>query len=116
VSGGADSVTDLAGRVGRKTPQVSNDLSVLEDAGIVHFRDGDGRAKAPFVPYQRVHIEAEEERVGILDVVPGFVTTQIVATASNAMSVRVEVVALRETLTTVHDQSIPEARHHIVVD
>lgn len=63
-----------------------------------------------------VHIEAEDECVGILDVVPGFVTTQIVATASNAMSVRIEVVALRETFTTVHDQSIPEARHHIVVD
>ena len=60
----ADSVTDLADRVGRKNPQVSNDLGVLEDAGIVHFRDGKGRAKAPFVPYERVHIEAEVTAAG----------------------------------------------------
>jgi predicted transcriptional regulator len=52
-------VTALADRLDRKNPQVSNDLSVLEDAGIVHFRDGKGRAKAPFVPYERVRIEAE---------------------------------------------------------
>ncbi|RLM84098.1 helix-turn-helix domain-containing protein [Haloarcula sp. Atlit-7R] len=55
----ADSVTELADRLNRKNPQVSNDLSVLEHAGIVHFREGEGREKAPFVPYERVHIEAE---------------------------------------------------------
>lgn len=60
----ADSVTELADRVGRKNPQVSNDLSVLEDAGIVHFREGKGRAKAPFVPYERVHIQAEVSAAG----------------------------------------------------
>lgn len=58
-----DSVTELADRVGRKTPQVSNDR-VLEDAGIVHFREGKGRAKAPFVPYERVHIQAEVTAAG----------------------------------------------------
>jgi len=61
---GADSITELAERVGRKSTQVSNDLSVLEDAGIVHFRDGKGRAKAPFIPYEHVHIEAEITVVG----------------------------------------------------
>jgi predicted transcriptional regulator len=60
----ADSVTELAERLDRKNPQVSNDLSVLEDAGIVHFRDGKGRAKAPFVPYKHVHIQAEVTAAG----------------------------------------------------
>lgn len=60
----ADSVTELADRVGRKTPQASNDIGVLEDAGIVHFSEGKGRAKAPFVPYERVHIQAEVTAAG----------------------------------------------------
>ncbi|QUJ74011.1 hypothetical protein [Haloarcula marismortui] len=60
----ADSVTELADRVGRKTPQVSNDVGVLEDADIVHFREGKRRAKAPLVPYERVHIEAEVTAAG----------------------------------------------------
>ncbi|MGB9950828.1 helix-turn-helix domain-containing protein (plasmid) [Haloarcula marismortui] len=62
--GPPDSVTELADRVGRKTPQVNNDIGVLEDAGIVHFREGKGRVKAPFVPYERVHIEAEVAAAG----------------------------------------------------
>ena len=60
----ADSVTELADRVGRETPRVSNDIGVLEDAGIVHFREGKRRAKAPFVPYERVHIQAEATAAG----------------------------------------------------
>ncbi|WP_369815305.1 helix-turn-helix domain-containing protein [Haloarcula sp. CBA1127] len=62
--GPADSVTELADRLDRKNPQVSNDIGVLEDADIVHFREGKGRAKAPFMPYERVHIQAEVTAAG----------------------------------------------------
>jgi len=47
-----------------RAPHASNDIGVLEDAGIVHFREGKGRAKAPLVPYERVHIEAEVTAAG----------------------------------------------------
>ena len=55
----AESVSALADRLDRNQSDVSQDLEILADAGIVHFRDGPGRAKQSFIPYKHVRIDAE---------------------------------------------------------
>lgn len=49
----AESVRDLARRVGRDKAQVSRDLAVLAEHGIVRFEE-DGRAKRPYLTQQHV--------------------------------------------------------------
>lgn len=57
----AESIRDLADRLDRDVRQVHDDLQLLHEYRIVHFREH-GNAKAPFVPYERVTIEVELSR------------------------------------------------------
>jgi predicted transcriptional regulator len=54
----AESIRDLADRLDRDVRQVHDDLQILHEYRIVHFRD-DGSAKQPHVPYETVTIEVE---------------------------------------------------------
>ena len=54
----AESMRDLAERLDRDVRQVHDDLQILNEYRIVHFREEDG-AKKPFVPYNTVRIEVE---------------------------------------------------------
>jgi predicted transcriptional regulator len=53
-----ESLRDLADRLGRGVKEVNEDVHLLVDYGIVHLEQ-DGRAKVPFVPYDRIKIEIE---------------------------------------------------------
>lgn len=57
----AKSIRDLADRLDRDVHQVHDDLALLTEYRIVHFRER-GNAKAPFVPYETVSIEVELSR------------------------------------------------------
>lgn len=48
-----ESITDLAERVDRGYSQVYEDLQTLEEYGVVAFAR-EGRARRPFVPYERI--------------------------------------------------------------
>ena len=54
----AESMRDLADRLDRDIRQVHDDLQILSEYRIVHFRE-EGGAKKPFVPYDTVKIEVE---------------------------------------------------------
>jgi predicted transcriptional regulator len=54
----AESMRGLADRLDRDVRQVYDDLQVLSEYRIVHFRE-EGGAKQPFVPYEAVRIEVE---------------------------------------------------------
>jgi predicted transcriptional regulator len=54
----AESIRDLADRLDRDVRQVHDDLQILTEYRIVHFRE-EGDAKKPFVPYDTVKIEVE---------------------------------------------------------
>jgi len=54
----ADSIRQLADRVGRDVKSVHDDLGVLAEYDIVHFEEN-GRAKRPFVPYERIEVSLE---------------------------------------------------------
>jgi len=54
----AESMRALADRLDRDVRQVHDDLQILNEYRIVHFREEDG-AKKPFVPYDTVTIEVE---------------------------------------------------------
>lgn len=54
----AESMRDLAVRLDRDVRQVHDDLELLHEYRIVHFRE-DGGAKKPHVPYDSVTIEVE---------------------------------------------------------
>jgi len=54
----AESIRDLADRLDRDVRQVHDDLQLLSEYRIVHFRE-EGSAKKPFVPYETVKIEVE---------------------------------------------------------
>lgn len=54
----AESMRDLADRLDRDVRQVHDDLQLLSEYRIVHFREEDG-AKKPHVPYETVTIEVE---------------------------------------------------------
>jgi predicted transcriptional regulator len=54
----ADSIRQLAERVDRDVKSVHDDLGVLADYDIVQFEQ-DGRAKRPFVPYERIEVSLE---------------------------------------------------------
>lgn len=52
------SIRGLAELLDRDVKSVHTDLRVLADYGVVHFED-DGRAKRPFVPYERIEVSIE---------------------------------------------------------
>jgi len=54
----AESMRSLADRLGRDVRQVHDDLHILNEYRIVHFREEDG-AKKPYIPYDTVKIEVE---------------------------------------------------------
>jgi len=54
----AESMRALADRLDRDVRQIHDDLQILNEYRIVHFREEDG-AKKPFVPYDTVTIEVE---------------------------------------------------------
>ncbi|MFB6308700.1 MAG: transcriptional regulator [Haloarculaceae archaeon] len=53
-----ESIRDLAGQLDRDVHDVHDDLHLLSEYDIVHFREN-GRAKKPYVPYDTVRIEVE---------------------------------------------------------
>ena len=54
----AESIRDLADRLDRDVRQVHDDLQILTEYRIVHYRE-EGGAKQPHVPYDTVKIEVE---------------------------------------------------------
>jgi predicted transcriptional regulator len=52
------SIRDLADRLGRAASDVHEDVHLLADYNIVYFEQ-EGRARAPYIPYERVKIEIE---------------------------------------------------------
>jgi predicted transcriptional regulator len=52
------SVHELAGLVGRDYKNVSTDITLLEQLGLVHLEKGSskGRAQTPTVPYDEIHV------------------------------------------------------------
>jgi predicted transcriptional regulator len=64
-----ESIRALADRLGRDVHDVHDDLYVLADYEIVHFRTV-GRAKQPYVPYETVRIEVELGRSREADSTP----------------------------------------------
>ncbi len=54
----AESIRSLADRLDRDVRQVHDDLRILSEYRIVHFRE-EGGAKKPYVPYDTVTIEVE---------------------------------------------------------
>ena len=53
-----DSIRELASRLDRGVKEVNNDVNLLAEYGIVHFEQ-EGRAKVPYVPYDRIRMEVE---------------------------------------------------------
>lgn len=53
-----ESIRALADHLDRDVHDVHTDLHVLADYDIIHFEE-EGRAKKPYVPYDRVRIEVE---------------------------------------------------------
>lgn len=54
----AESIRALADRLDRDVRQVHDDLQILSEYRIVHYREA-GSAKQPYVPYDTVKIEVE---------------------------------------------------------
>lgn len=52
------SIRDLADRLGRAASDVHDDVHLLADYNIVYFEQ-EGRARAPYIPYERVTIEID---------------------------------------------------------
>ena len=57
----AESIRALSDRLDRDVRQVHDDLGILSEYRIVHFRE-EGGAKKPHVPYETVKIEVELTR------------------------------------------------------
>lgn len=51
-----ESIRSLADELDRDVRQVHDDLQLLAEDGIVHFKQGQGNAKRPFIPYERVEV------------------------------------------------------------
>lgn len=56
----AGSITELADRLDRSYSVVHDDVEVLAEYGIVHFRR-EGQSKQPFVPYERIEFDVTVE-------------------------------------------------------
>lgn len=54
----AESIRGLADRLGRDIRQVHDDLKILAEYRIVHFRE-EGGAKKPHIPYDTIPFEIE---------------------------------------------------------
>ena len=52
-----ESIKHLADRLERGMRQVHDDVHLLEEFGIVHLEDGEGRARKPTIPYDRIEID-----------------------------------------------------------
>jgi predicted transcriptional regulator len=58
LDGAAESISTLADDLDRDYRPVHDDVSVLDQYGLA-FVVEEGRAKRPYVPYQRVHLDVE---------------------------------------------------------
>lgn len=64
--GAADSISALATDLGRDYRTVHDDVMLLERYGLLYLVE-EGRAKRPYVPYRRIHLDVElvaEDRNG----------------------------------------------------
>jgi predicted transcriptional regulator len=52
-----DSISDLAGRLDRTYSLVHDDVAILAEHDIVHFREGSRRAKQPYIPYETIRVD-----------------------------------------------------------
>ena len=52
----AESITALADRLGRSYSAVHEDVAVLDEYGIVRYREA-GQSKQPFVPYETIEFD-----------------------------------------------------------
>lgn len=58
LDGAAESITALADALDRDYRSVHDDVTLLDSYGVI-FVVEEGRAKRPYVPYQRVHLDVE---------------------------------------------------------
>jgi predicted transcriptional regulator len=58
LDGAAESISALADDLGRDYRPVHDDVTLLERHGLL-FLVEDGRAKRPYLPYRRIHIDVE---------------------------------------------------------
>jgi len=58
IEGAAESITALAETLDRDYRTVHDDVSLLADYGLVFIIDA-GRAKRPYLPYERIHLDIE---------------------------------------------------------
>jgi predicted transcriptional regulator len=58
VDGAAESISALAETLDRDYRTVHDDVSLLADHGLVFIVE-DGRAKRPYLPYERIHLDVE---------------------------------------------------------
>lgn len=58
LDGAAESISALADDLDRSYRTVHDDVTLLADYGVV-FVVTDGRAKRPYLPYERIHIDVE---------------------------------------------------------
>lgn len=56
--GAAESITGLAEELERDYRTVHDDVSLLEDYGLLFIVD-EGQTKRPYVPYERIHLDVE---------------------------------------------------------
>lgn len=56
--GAAESITALAERLGRDYRTVHDDVTLLADYGLLFIIE-EGRAKRPYLPYERIHLDVE---------------------------------------------------------
>jgi len=56
--GAAESITGLAKKLERDYRTVHDDVSLLEDYGVLFIID-EGQTKRPYIPYERIHLDVE---------------------------------------------------------
>jgi len=61
--GAAESITTLADDLERDYRTVHDDVSLLQDHGLLFLID-EGQTKRPYVPYERIHLDVELVGVG----------------------------------------------------
>lgn len=58
IDGAAESITALAEDLGRDYRTVYDDVTLLEDYGLLFLVD-EGQSKRPYLPYERIHLDVE---------------------------------------------------------
>lgn len=58
IDGAAESIAALAAALDRDYKPVHDDVTLLEDYGLV-FLVTEGRAKRPYLPYERIHLDVD---------------------------------------------------------